>query len=214
MGSQPSTSEVLSFARWFCNDRLETFSKDMKICMTPDENKRHAYMPAVMACASFIELFSGLHAGKLNQVGLKNIVKFSRSYLDTTEFSEERVYLFFEMFRHKVAHVSRPYSVFYTHSVGTKSPLRNYPARTITWRITASFNSPAIEIISKAGSINKSRRPPWKTASYSHLCKINLKRMNRVLINSINGQNGYFESLTKDEELRRKFVKCMDSFYT
>jgi hypothetical protein len=213
MPTTGSKSEILTFAKWFCEDRVETFEKDMRICMTPDEKGRHAYMPSVIGCASFLELFAGLHAGSVDPVGIKNILSFANKYLDTSEFKEESVCIFFEMFRHKVAHVTRPYSVFDSHAVKPNSPLKNYPQRRLTWRVTASFQKPSIQIIQRSGKIKNSRRPPWKLASYSHICKINLKRMIRELPKAIIGPTGYLDSLAIDSDIRKKFVKCMDSFY-
>lgn len=213
MPSTPSQSEILAFAKWFCEERIETFEKDMRICMTADGQGRHAYMPALMACASFIELFAGLHAGKVSSVGISNILKFTNRYLDATEFTEERICIFFEMFRHKVAHVTRPYSVFDSHDVSTNNPLRNYPPRRLTWRITTSYQKPSIQIIAKVGNIKRTRRPQWKSAAYSHICKVNLKRMIKQLQGAITGQNGYLNSLSIESDIRRNFVLCMDSFY-
>lgn len=213
MQKTPSDNEIISFAKWFCDDRIKTFRKDMKICMTPNENKSHAYMPAVMGCASFIELLAGLYAGNLNPVGISNILKFTNQFLDNSEFTEERICLFFAMFRHKVAHVSRPYSIFDSHDVKNSDPLKTYPQRRFTWKVTASFKNPAIQIIPKLGHLKKSRQPPWKGASYSHICQINLKRLIRALPDAVTGHKGYLAHLSTDCTLRKNFTKCMDSFY-
>jgi hypothetical protein len=215
LASTPSASAIVQFANWFCSERIKTFKKDMSICMTPDKNHSHAYMPAVMECASFIELFAGLFAGKVSDpVIIMNILNFTNNFLDNTEFTEEHICLFFVMFRHKIAHVSRPYSVFDSHDVRPNNPLKNsYPRRRFTWKITATFKKPAIQIIPKAGDINKNRRPPWKTAPYSHICQINLKRMILELPKAVSGPHGYLNSLSADPVLRENFRKCMDSFY-
>lgn len=182
--------------------------------MTPDENKQHAYMPAIMGCASFIELFSGLFSGNVSDpVGIANIICFTKRFLDKSEFTEERICLFFSMFRHKVAHVSRPYSVFDSHDVHNNNPLKNYPKRRITWYITATYKKPAIEIIAKNGELKKDRRPPWKQAPYSHICQINLKRMIKVFPNAVTGPKGYLNEIMCCQSVRNDFIKCMDSFY-
>lgn len=207
--------EILEFANWFCLDRVETFRMDMQICMTPDAKGKHAYMPAVMGCASFIELFAGLFRGNVDKaVPIPEIVNFTNKYLDNSEFTEELVCLFFIMFRHKVAHVSRPYSVFDTHGVhGGHKLLLTYDRRRLSWEITATFKKPAIQIVPDRGEVKKSRRPSWKTAQYSHLCQIHLKRMIRELPNAIIGPCGYLNCLFRDYDARENFRKCMDSFY-
>lgn len=214
MATPPSEQDIIIFAEWFCEERTKTFLKDMNICMTPDENKSHAYMPAVMGCASFIELFAGLFSGAINPVGINNILKFTNRFLDNSEFTDESICLLFAMFRNKIAHVSRPY-IFDSHNgVGQNNPLKvKYPQRRFTWIITATFEKPAIQITPEAGKLNNQRHPSWKDASYSHICRINLKRLVRKLPEAVTGQRGYLVNLSKDPEARDYFRKCMDSFY-
>jgi len=214
MINNPLHAEIVKFANWFCDERIQTFQKDMNICMTPNRHGSHAYVPAVMGCASFIELFAGLFAGCINRsVGIKHILNFTKSFLDSSEFTEECVCLFFAMYRHKVAHLSRPYSVFDSYDVNKKNPLLNYLQRRFTWKITATETKPAIQIISQTGEVPKYRRPSWKTAQYTHICEIHLKRLIMELPKAVSGSSGYLKRLSADPKVRANFKKCMDSFY-
>ena len=58
--------ELLTFARKFFANRVETFKKDIAICLTPNEREEHAYFPALIICIAFVDLLSGLHAGALH----------------------------------------------------------------------------------------------------------------------------------------------------
>ena len=56
--------ELVSFARKFFANRVETFRKDIAICMRP-KRRQHAYFPALIICIAFADLLSALYAGKL-----------------------------------------------------------------------------------------------------------------------------------------------------
>ena len=215
MPGVPSDNEIIKFADTFCGDRIKTFKKDMDICMTPNKDKSHAYMPAIMGCAGFLELFSGLYAGNVEDpVSIRNILNFTNQFLDNTEYTEECICLFFAMFRHKVAHLSRPYSVFDSHNVRSNHhPLLSYPRRRFTWIITATFEKPAIKIISKSANIKKTRRPSWKQVSFTHICRIHLKRLIRSLQEAVAGTSGYLNCLYCSPEIRENFKNCMDAFF-
>jgi hypothetical protein len=60
-----SDKQLLKFAERFFRNRLETFRKDIDICMTPNSRGEHAYFPALFIFIAFADLLSGLHAGKV-----------------------------------------------------------------------------------------------------------------------------------------------------
>lgn len=201
-------------AEWFCRDRRETFVKDMEICMTPDSTGSHAYMPGLISCATIIELFSGLwHGEAKDPVPLNKIIEFMKQFFDGEEFTEEAVVMFFTMFRHKVAHVSKPYSVFRTHNVRRNNPLLNYPDRRFSWCVKANHSKPAILLEEKRGMVEDGRKPSWKSGDFEWLCTIHLKRLIKQIQESIFGATGYLYELKRSRERQEKFVGCMDEFY-
>ena len=96
-------AEVVRFAKAFLCEHLERFRKDIKICLTPDKNKAHAYFPALMSCISFADLLSGLYAGKLEGHALKEL-KTTRANLWVLSTQRIAIDVLYECFRHKVAH--------------------------------------------------------------------------------------------------------------
>jgi hypothetical protein len=54
--------ELIAFARTFLRDRVESFRKDVAICLAADQKRHHAYFPALITCIGFLDLLSGLHA--------------------------------------------------------------------------------------------------------------------------------------------------------
>ena len=48
-----SDAEVVDFANAFLREHVERFRKDIKICLTRNKNKTHAYFPALIAYISF-----------------------------------------------------------------------------------------------------------------------------------------------------------------
>ena len=105
-------NDLVKYAKKFLVDRIGVFRKDISICLKADKNYRHAYMPALITCISLIELFSGLYTGKLSWIGLKGIIEYSEKFLDTSVYTYDRLAILYEMFRHKIAHLSQPYGVF------------------------------------------------------------------------------------------------------
>jgi hypothetical protein len=73
-----SDEELVSFAQTFFRSRVETFRKDVAICMKPDALERHAYFPALIICIAFVELLSGLYAGKLEHNRLGELKQYAQ----------------------------------------------------------------------------------------------------------------------------------------
>jgi hypothetical protein len=74
-------AEVARFAKAFLDDRVDTFKKDIAICLTV-QNKSHAYFPALITCIAFADLLSGLNAGKLERHGLKELKNYVWQFID------------------------------------------------------------------------------------------------------------------------------------
>jgi uncharacterized protein YjaG (DUF416 family) len=79
--------ELMKFARTFFDSRVETFRKDIAICMTADARRQHAYFPALSICIAFADLLNGLHAGKLQHHGLTELKQY------VARFYEGGIYL-------------------------------------------------------------------------------------------------------------------------
>jgi hypothetical protein len=140
-----------SYAETFVKRRINTFRKDLCICLRPDEKGRHAYMPGLMTCISLLELLSGLFIGKLNGIRLNGILRYTNQFMDSSTYTDERISILYEMFRHKIAHITQPYGIFDTYSVRSKKHvLRKYPRRRITWQVNASNRHTAIVIYRQA----------------------------------------------------------------
>ncbi|GAH07630.1 unnamed protein product [marine sediment metagenome] len=176
--------ELISFAQRFTKERIEIFRKDISICLKADAKGRHAYMPALMTCISLLELFSGLYAGKLKYIRLIGILDYSKKFMDSNIYSTDRLSVLYEVFRHKIAHITQPYGVFDTHSVNADHPLQNYPQKFITWKVNATNRHPPIDIVSEKGALTKS--PPWPV-NFSHRCTVSVYRLKVDLPKSMQG---------------------------
>jgi hypothetical protein len=62
MSIKPFTSEkdLTTFARSFFRDRVGSFRKDLRICLTADAKRSHAYFPGLITCIGFLDLLRGL----------------------------------------------------------------------------------------------------------------------------------------------------------
>jgi hypothetical protein len=203
--------ELVSYARRFVKERIEVFGKDLSICLNADANGRHAYMPALISCISLLELLSGLHAGKLEFIGLKGIIDYTKKFMDTNVYSSDRLAVLYEGFRHKIAHVTQPYGVFDTFKIARKNPqFLNNGHRLITWRVNATNRYPPIDIVPENGTLTK--RPPWPV-KYSHRCIVSIYRLKVDIPRSALGTGGYLENLKIDPQARNNFEKCMQEFF-
>jgi hypothetical protein len=201
--------KLISYANWFIKERIKTLNKDMNICLLADRNKSHAYIPALMECVSLLELFSGLYVGKLKYIGLCGIIDYSNKFLDSNIYTTDRLSVLYEMFRHKIAHLSQPYGVFDTHSV--KNQLwQQQPKRLITWQVNATNRNPPIDIVPTAGTLVN--RPPWPVG-YTHKCTISIHRLKVDFSRSATGKRGYFEYLKADSQAQQNFETCMLEFF-
>lgn len=115
MSFQPFKSEkdLTQYAARFFRDRVQSFRKDVDICLTANAGGHHAYFPALITCIGFLDFLSGLNAGKLEGHGLTElkayISKFFRRKSDYVHAD-----ILYVMFRHKIAHLAYPYLVFDT----------------------------------------------------------------------------------------------------
>ena len=208
--SKPQITIPYSYAKEFVERRITTFRKDLSICLRADEKGQHAYMPGLMTCISLLELLSGLFIGKLRGIGLRGILHYSNQFMDSNTYTDERISILYEMFRHKIAHLTQPYGIFDTHSVAQNHILRRYPQRRITWQVNASNRHPAVDIQPRQGTLRND--PPWPV-NYTHRCVISLHRLKIDVPRSATGISGYLAHLKTNMQVQANFAKCMAQFY-
>jgi hypothetical protein len=186
-------NELISYANWFVKERIEVFRKDVSICLTPDKNRRHAYMPALLTCISLLELLSGLYTGKLKNIRLSGLLKYSQRFLDSNLYSADLISVLYEMFRHKIAH-----------------ELYKKPQRLITWQVFAESRDFPIEIIQTSGTLT--RRPPWPV-KFTHKCIVSIYRLKVDFVKSAIETGGYLSFLRTDVQSQTNFEKCMLEYF-
>jgi hypothetical protein len=204
-----SDDDLLKFAkRFFCN-RLETFRKDIEICMTPNKRGEHAYFPALLICIAFTELLSGLYAGKL-WTNLGDLKRYIAQFIRHPEYTPHHVDLLYECLRHKVAHLAYPYPVFDTT---TSKIFKGKPRHLVTWTINVSNRRPAIELVkyTRARTLAKDRTP-WRVP-YDARIKVRVRRFHLDIIESICGPSGYLKHLESDAAARKNFAAFMKGYY-
>src|SRR5215831_17164928 len=110
IGQFKSEEELVAFARKFFASRIETFRKDVAICLTANERGQHAYFPALIICIAFAELLSSLYAGTIADQGLKleELKRYAAEFMKP-EYTADRMDMLYEFLRHKVAHLAYPY---------------------------------------------------------------------------------------------------------
>ena len=197
--SQSNSSIPHSYARNFIRSRISIFRKDINICLKADSRGRHAYMPGLLACISLLELFSGLYKGSLYPIGLNGIIEYSKKFLDTNIYTEDRLSVLYLAFRHKIAHITQPYGVFKTRD-----------NRRITWKVAAGRRPLPIEIVDDVGTLYK--EPPWPV-THSHRCIVSIYRLKVDIPKSALKTGGYLDFLKTDLDAQDNFKKCMLEYY-
>jgi hypothetical protein len=198
-----SDAEVAEFARKFLDEHVERFNKDIAICLRPDENRSHAYFPALITCIAFAELLSGLHAGNLeSRDALKKLDDYASDFMVRTVYDSDRLEILYKMFRHKVAHLAQPYAVF-----DAKPKFPGQPRRLITWTVEESGSKPAIEIVQETSQIRAVT--PWPVR-YDYRAYVRIESLARDIRESV---PKYLRHLKTDKSACDCFKKCMKHFF-
>jgi hypothetical protein len=204
-----SDKELISFARRFLRDRLGPFRADVAICLTPNKNGHRAEFPALITCIGFAELLSSLYAGNLESNGLANLKNYAVRFMDTTKYDPVRLEILYFLFRHKLAHLSFPHSVFDTAS---RSQLRHQKHRRITWSVYSGKRRLPIELDDHAVKHLKKALRPWPI-SYDCRALISVRSLQTDIVKSIYGPSGYLACLKAELIAREHFAKCMRAMF-
>ena len=205
-----SDADVVQFAKAFLNEHLDRFNKDIAICLKADAEKRHAYFPALITCIAFLDFLSGLYAGTLERHSLKELKHYVRNFMDPSEYTEDRLNVLYELFRHKVAHLALPYAVFGTNT--KPKTFGGQPRRLITWTVRASGPRPPISIVSVIPPKHILKAvTPW-SVSYDHIAVIGVRSFASDIIKSV---PKYLRHLKKDKTkiALSRFKDCMNIYF-
>jgi hypothetical protein len=200
-----SDADVVRFAKAFLDSRLETFKKDIAICLTA-RNKSHAYFPALITCIAFVDFLSGLNAGKLEGHALKELKDYASQFMDRTDYTGDRLDVLYECFRHKIAHLALPYWVFDTD---TKSKTFPGPRRLIAWTVHAKGPRPSIQIVGVPRTQIKNAPTPWDVF-YDHRVTVSVSGLASDIVKSI---PKYLHHLMTDSAACDRFRRCMNTYF-
>lgn len=208
--------DIVSFAKRFLRMQVLRFRKDISVCLRgrrlrPREPLTHAYFPGLMTCIAFVDLLSGLYAGKIDGHSVGELKSFVKQFMDKYAYDDDTLDILYQMFRHKVAHLAIPYAVFDTHAKG--GPLKSRPRRLLTWTVHAGRRKPSIKIEPLASAKQIQHDPtPWDTY-YDHRVSISVKSLATDIVKSIYGPTGYLHCLRTDAAARARFKNCMKLWY-
>jgi hypothetical protein len=204
-----SDKEIITFARSFFREYVGSFRKDLRICLTADANRSHAYFPALITCIGFLDLLSGLYVGNIEGHSVSELKSYAARFMDRTKYHPLHLEILYLVFRHKIAHLSVPYLVFDT---ARRKEFVGQKHRRITWSVHAGKRSSPIEVIDHAPKPFKRSLRPWDV-SYSCRVHISVRTFQIDVTNSIYGTTGYMQHLQSDLIARENFAKCMKVLY-
>jgi len=194
------------FAERFIRSRLQSFEKDIRICLTPSRDRRdggvtHAYFPALAACFGTLEYLSGLYRGNLRGIGAQHIADWALRYLPQPDYNADAIRILFDAFRHPVAHRGIASGVWIDRRPGPTFGQR------LTWKVLADARRPACRVVVDPGSLT--RDPPWD-CGYTHRVHIHLKRL---ALDIRQGATQYARTTGVQADLQGKFMRCMEQLY-
>jgi hypothetical protein len=207
-----SDKELVGFAKSFFHNRLETFRKDIAICLTRNDRGEHAYFPALFICIAFADLMSALYAGRLRTGGLSDFKAYVTKFMPHPEYYADQLDILYECLRHKVAHLAYPHAVFDTDGAYSAT-FKGRRRRLVTWTICANARRPAIELIDLPAARELQRAaPPWRVVYNSRII-VRVRRFHVDIVKSIYGRSGYLQHLASDSEARKRFANCMKGYF-
>ena len=206
IGPFKTNKELVAFGKDFIKHHTSAFRINMNICLTADKNRRHAYFPGLITCISFLDLLSGLYAGRVKDHGLNELCVYGQAFMPPY-YTPANLEILYKCFRHKVAHLSHPYYVFDTKKAGIAGA-----RKLITWTVNASDMKPPINLAPCPGKKLKKFNPPWDVY-YDHRVYVSVRRLMVDAIQSTKGANGYVKTLEADLGTQENFVRCITEFF-
>ena len=202
-----SEKELVKFANHLLRSKCAGLRKEMRICLRADPNGSHAYFPALITIIGFFDFMSGVHAGRLDGPGLKELQRYIGQFV-RNKADYEYVDILYNMFRHKIAHIAQPYLVFDTHS---KLSLRSSRRRRITWTVGIYRQGKPIELTDHKPKLLIKTPTPWST-KYDARIKISLTAMRKDATESVVGKSGLLRYIKTNKEAQDRFEKCMREY--
>jgi hypothetical protein len=204
-GHRGAAQNLAEFAVRFVDGRLNGFEKDMSICLTPVElpsgrGKTHAYFPALAACCGLLEYMTALHRGSIHGIGWRQVSDWATAFLPQPDYDPDTVRVFFEAFRHSVAHRGIASGVWVERVQG-KAPRR------VTWKVHANSAKPSCHLKVESGELK--RDSPWR-CNYTHRMHIHLKRLQ---VDLRAAAKKYRDAVRTDAHLQDQFRSCMKQLY-
>jgi hypothetical protein len=205
--------EIVTFAHTFLKQRVTGFTKDIDICLTPNKHGQSAYLPGLMACISFLDLLTGLYVGRLDTVNrrsLDDLQAFAATFLDPKKYQPEKINIFYQVFRHKLAHLGHPHAVFDTDLKPKAFP--GSSRRLIAWSVTDEPRKVAIALTSFRPRRIREDPTPWPVY-YAERMTVSVPSLAKDALHAAYGPNGYLSELADSTILQGKFKDCMGEFY-
>jgi len=208
-----SDTDVVRFAKALLDNRVETFNKDIAICLKADRDGSHAYFPALITCIAFADFLSGLNAGTLTDQKLPQLKAYVWQFIDNTRtvYTADCLDVLYECFRHKLAHLALPYAVFDTTTKSSKPSQTFYgqAQRLITWTVHARGPRPPIQIVGVGRTQILKTPTPWPVF-YDHRAIVSVSGLKSDIIKSI---PKYLRYLETNHSARNHFKDCMQIYF-
>jgi len=186
--------ELISFAKNFTKERVESLEKDVRHCLLGD-----AAFPALLYCFSTIDLLGALCAGNATKSAptTQQSKKYMRCFMN---YNEEQSSLLMNLFRHKIVHLAQPSAVIKDNS------------RRICWRYWHESQEQHLKLVNRPQGSKVQVTSSWEI-SYDYEFNISISHLVKDIRDSVESPKGYLASLEKIPDLRDRFEKAIAQIY-
>lgn len=129
------------------------------------------------------------------------VASWSERFLPMPDYEREIVKVFFDAFRHSVAHRGIATGIWIDRRTNTKGERR------VTWLLSELVSRPACRLVNDEGFLVND--PPWR-CRHTHRMHIHLGALAEDLAS---GAAAYADELQRNPDLQRNFERCMRALY-
>jgi hypothetical protein len=215
-----TADELIAFARKFVGDRITSLRGDVAFCL---DRPPYAPFPALLYCFATVDLLGALAAGEAARTVPSARQPGKRRRVDTTAnareymvrfmgYERKRAAILQTLFRHKMVHLAQPGPI-----------VQDDRGRRISWIYEHRREVPPLGF-GVPRTPNHLRLVPitagdmrvadgWTIPGPDHLFWLDVTDFLQDVVRSVEGNDGYLASLSRDARLRSDFASAVEQIH-
>jgi hypothetical protein len=193
-------NELVSHARRFVENRVNSLESDAKHCLPKDpHDERIAPFPILLYCFATIDLLGALVAGRADASAPtpSQSKEYMRRFMSYSPMDAD---ILTDLFRHKLVHLAQP------------NPLIKRGSEVITWRYWHNRGDIHLKKLPAPPGIPIHVTNDW-TIPVTHEFHVSIMNFVNDIKNSTTKTKGYLDMLEKKSLLREKYQDAINQIY-